>query len=113
MRAAVDVKSSLQLFGPTDAIDGILLPVCFAPIPDVTVAAAASRKLPSVQVALLACQSAAEMQFALGLMQEWAKTYGPNAIRFEIAFDGLGYVLAISQQLDLIRWRLAGLETAR
>src|SRR5262249_36112096 len=30
-----------------------------------------------------------------------------------IVFDGPGYVLAISQQIDLMRWRVAGLDTAR
>lgn len=38
---------------------------------------------------------------------------GPNAIRLEIAYDGPGYVLAISQQVDLLRWRVSGIDTIR
>ncbi len=56
--------------------------------------------------------NAAGMKSAFALMREWTKDYGPNAIRLEILFDGPGYVLAISQQPDLMRWRLAGLDTA-
>lgn len=53
------------------------------------------------------------MKSALALMKEWTSMSGPNAIRIEIAFDGPGYVLAISQQIDLLRWRLSGIDTVR
>jgi hypothetical protein len=55
----------------------------------------------------------AGMCSALALMREWVDGYGPNAIRLEIAFDGPGYVLAISQQLDLMRWRIGGIDTSK
>jgi len=51
------------------------------------------------------------MKSALALMKGWTTLSGPNAIRIEIAYDGPGYVLAISQQLDLLRWRLSGIDT--
>jgi hypothetical protein len=51
------------------------------------------------------------MKSALALIKEWTTLSGPNAIRIEIAYDGPGYVLAISQQLDLLRWRLSGIDT--
>lgn len=51
------------------------------------------------------------MKSALALMKEWTSMSGPNAIRIEIAYDGPGYVLAISQQIDLLRWRLSGIDT--
>lgn len=53
------------------------------------------------------------MKSALALMKEWTSMSGPNAIRIEIAYDGPGYVLAISQQIDLLRWRLLGIDTVR
>lgn len=53
------------------------------------------------------------MKNALSLLKEWATLSGPNAIRIEIAFDGPGYVLAISQQVDLLRWRVSGIDTVR
>ncbi|WP_158271735.1 hypothetical protein [Methylosinus sporium] len=53
------------------------------------------------------------MKSALALMKEWTSMSGPNAIRIEIAYDGPGYVLAISQQIDLLRWRLSGIDTVR
>ena len=51
------------------------------------------------------------MKSALSLLKEWTTLSGPNAIRIEIAFDGPGYVLAISQQVDLLRWRVSGIDT--
>lgn len=57
-------------------------------------------------------ENAAGMKSAFALMREWTADYGPNAIRLEILFDGPGYVLAICQQPDLMRWRVAGLDTA-
>lgn len=53
------------------------------------------------------------MQSALALLKEWTTLSGPNAIRLEIAYDGPGYVLAISQQVDLLRWRVSGIDTVR
>ncbi|NEI74319.1 hypothetical protein GR212_32710 [Rhizobium lusitanum] len=53
------------------------------------------------------------MKSALALMKEWTSMSGPNAIRIEIAYDGPGYVLAISQQIELLRWRLSGIDTVR
>jgi hypothetical protein len=53
----------------------------------------------------------AGMKSALALMKDWTIMSGPNAIRIEIAYDGPGYVLAISQQSDLLRWRLSGIDT--
>ena len=53
------------------------------------------------------------MQSALALLKEWTTLSGPNAIRLEIAYDGPGYVLAISQQVDLLRWRVLGIDTIR
>lgn len=53
------------------------------------------------------------MKSALALLKEWTTLSGPNAIRIEIAFDGPGYVLAISQQVDLLRWRASGIDTVR
>lgn len=55
----------------------------------------------------------AGMKSAMALLRNWTEPFGPNAIRLEIAFDGPGYVLAISQQYDMLRWRLAGMDTAR
>lgn len=52
-----------------------------------------------------------KMRSALALLKEWTTLSGPNAIRIEIAFDGPGYVLAISQQADLLRWRVSGIDT--
>ena len=51
------------------------------------------------------------MKSALALLKEWAALSGPSAIRLEIAYDGPGYVLAISQQIDLLRWRILGIDT--
>jgi hypothetical protein len=51
------------------------------------------------------------MKSALALLKEWTTLSGPSAIRLEIAFDGPGYVLAISQQVDLLRWRVLGIDT--
>lgn len=51
------------------------------------------------------------MKSALSLVKEWTTLPGPNAIRIEIAFDGPGYVLAISQQADLLPWRVSGIDT--
>jgi len=53
------------------------------------------------------------MKSALALLKEWTTLSGPNAIRIEIAYDGPGYVLAISQQVDLLRWRVSGIDTVR
>lgn len=53
------------------------------------------------------------MKSALALLKEWTTLSGPNAMRIEIAFDGPGYVLAISQQVDLLRWRISGIDTVR
>lgn len=53
------------------------------------------------------------MKSALALLKEWTTLSGPNAIRIEIAFDGPGYVLAISQQVHLLRWRVFGIDTVR
>jgi len=53
------------------------------------------------------------MKSALALMKEWTSMSGPNAIRIEIAYDGPGYVLALSQRIDLLRWRLSGIDTVR
>ncbi|MBC3940623.1 hypothetical protein [Sphingomonas albertensis] len=52
-----------------------------------------------------------KMRSALALLKEWTTLSGPNAIRIEIAYDGPGYVLAISQQVDLLRWRVSGIDT--
>ncbi|WP_231420779.1 hypothetical protein [Sphingomonas sp. Leaf205] len=54
-----------------------------------------------------------KMRSALALLKEWTTLSGPNAIRMEIVFDGRGYVLAISQQIDLLRWRASGVDTVR
>lgn len=54
-----------------------------------------------------------KMRSALALLKEWTTLSGPNAIRMEIVFDGRGYVLAISQQVDLLRWRACGVDTVR
>jgi hypothetical protein len=51
------------------------------------------------------------MRSALALLKEWTTLSGPNAIRIEIAYDGPGYVLAISQQVDLLRWRVSGIDS--
>jgi hypothetical protein len=51
------------------------------------------------------------MKSALALLKEWTTLSGPSAIRLEIAYDGPGYVLAISQQIDLLRWRVLGIDT--
>src|SRR4028118_271316 len=53
------------------------------------------------------------MTSALALLKEWTTLSGLNAMRIEIAFDGPGYVLAISQQVDLLRWRVSGIDTVR
>lgn len=53
------------------------------------------------------------MKSALALLNEWSTLSGPNALRIEVAFDGPGYVLAISQQVELLRWRASGIDTVR
>lgn len=52
------------------------------------------------------------MKSALNLIREWVAAAGPNVISLEILFDGEGYAVAISQQHDLLRWRLFGIDTA-
>jgi hypothetical protein len=54
----------------------------------------------------------AGMKTALSLMKEWTTVVGPNAINLEILFDGQGYGLTISQNPELLRYRLMGLNTA-
>lgn len=55
----------------------------------------------------------AGMKSAMELLKNWTEPFGPSAIRLEIAFDGPGYVLSISQQYDMLRWRLVGMDSAR
>ena len=52
----------------------------------------------------------ARMRSALKLMREWTDLDGPNAIRLEIMLEPQSYVISISQQPDLLRWRLRGLD---
>jgi hypothetical protein len=54
----------------------------------------------------------AGMKSAMALIQEWSKAVGPNALQLEILFDGAGYVISLSQQPELLRLRLTGLDTA-
>lgn len=56
---------------------------------------------------------AAGMRSAATLLKEWVSSSGPNAIFLEIGFVGAGYAISISQHPDLLRWRLAGLDTVR
>ncbi len=51
------------------------------------------------------------MKSVLALMREWTDVVGPNAIAVEILLNGPGYIIAIAQQHDLLRWRLRGLDT--
>ncbi|MGX9356638.1 hypothetical protein ACS3SW_16175 [Roseobacteraceae bacterium S113] len=52
-----------------------------------------------------------EMKKALDLMREWVDEAGPSAVTVEILFDDPGYVISVSQQPDIMRWRLMGLDT--
>ncbi|QOW24822.1 hypothetical protein [Lysobacter sp. H23M47] len=54
----------------------------------------------------------AGMKSVLALMREWVDVVGPNAVKVEILLDGPGYVLTVSQQHSLLRWRLDGLNTS-
>jgi len=53
----------------------------------------------------------AGMRSALKLLREWTDRDGPNAIQLEIMLERESYVIAITQQPDLLRWRLRGLDT--
>lgn len=53
----------------------------------------------------------AAMKSALNLIREWVDIAGPSSVSLEILFDGPGYVLSISQDQDLLRWRLSGVDT--
>ena len=54
----------------------------------------------------------AGMKSAMALIREWSDAVGPNALHLEILFDGPGYVISLSQQPELLRLRLTGLDTA-
>jgi|GEM_PF-6138055 len=53
----------------------------------------------------------AAMKSALNLIREWVSIAGPSSVFLEILFDGPGYVLSVSQDQDLLRWRLSGVDT--
>jgi hypothetical protein len=52
------------------------------------------------------------MKSAMALIREWSDAVGPNALHIEILLDGPGYVISLSQQPELLRLRLTGLDTA-
>lgn len=54
----------------------------------------------------------AGMKSAMALIREWSEAVGPNALYLEILFDGPGYVISLSQQPELLRLRLTGLDNA-
>ncbi|UAL12547.1 hypothetical protein [Caulobacter segnis] len=53
----------------------------------------------------------AGMKSAMALIREWSDAVGPNALQLEILLDDPGYAIALSQQPDLLRLRLTGLDT--